>query len=770
MGKAAMSCFNIITCSRDSTGYDDLEVWQISDLLQELFISKPSFLNHVEPPTVKESQDACQSTFYPPEDGVALDAVCSNLGDGPFVSEERTVRDADAEESAATVIQATIRRRLCSPQSHQEVKNLKSIIKLQAAVRGHLEKENSGPKHRKTYSASEKLLANGFARQSASKTKPIHIYCDPSRSDSAWKWLERWMALASLDNGQQQELNMNGNYQDKNKDIKVDVSELANDVPVAVGPVSAHSQPESMQLIIDHDSDFEFQAPDIMDECFCSPIKTHWESHQSNSDPQNVAQDSHTKEEAAKECPNSKSGGMALNPDYVSKSSGTLVDKPGLEEEKSNCVETREECEPLDFGGMKTVSEMRKACNPALLAAQSKFKDLCSAGSFKSVSTYKKEVSIVSRPENATLDYLKKGDASLTEDSAPHVSGRQAAISECDTELSISSTLDSPDRYEAEGSEIVLEFGSLGSRDFDENGHSDNAFQNLNPGANNLSEPEILQPPMVEEINEKATILIADDNSVQMDKQPSQEQHLAEPILYGMQVHQETVVDQEEACNLSPGGSPRISDITALDSHKTPSNQLSLHTGMGNDENNMHERKQRYHFKRYLSNLNSESGGRNSTERPNNGEKRNSFGMPESDHDDHEPRISSSNSLPSYMQPTESARAKVHASISLKSSPDVHDNDSHTKKRQSLPLANGKQVSSPHMQQSASQTQRSPHKPSAPSPVCGGGLFPLSPVSVPGFAAEEACPVLLWVFPGFVLPLVSGVADEGAPARSFGCG
>ncbi|MQL79425.1 hypothetical protein Taro_011865 [Colocasia esculenta] len=30
-----------------------------------------------EPPTVKESQDAWQSTFYPPEDGVALDALDS---------------------------------------------------------------------------------------------------------------------------------------------------------------------------------------------------------------------------------------------------------------------------------------------------------------------------------------------------------------------------------------------------------------------------------------------------------------------------------------------------------------------------------------------------------------------------------------------------------------------------------------------------------------------------------------------------------------------
>ncbi|KAI7979390.1 Protein IQ-DOMAIN 32, partial [Camellia lanceoleosa] len=67
-----------------------------------------------------------------------------------------------------------------------------------------------------------------------------------------------------------------------------------------------------------------------------------------------------------------------------------------------------------------------------------------------------------------------------------------------------------------------------------------------------------------------------------------------------------------------------------------------------------------------------------------------------------EPRDSnSSNSLPSYMQVTESARAKALVTSSPRSSPDVQDKDIYIKKRHSLPASNGRQ-GSPRIQQSMS--------------------------------------------------------------------
>nr|CAD1830157.1 unnamed protein product [Ananas comosus var. bracteatus] len=63
--------------------------------------------------------------------------------------------------------------------------------------------------------------------------------------------------------------------------------------------------------------------------------------------------------------------------------------------------------------------------------------------------------------------------------------------------------------------------------------------------------------------------------------------------------------------------------------------------------------------------------------------------MEKRDHGDHEPRVSDSASLPGYMKATESARAKVQASFSPKSSPDVHDDK--ISKRHSLPAGDGKQ-------------------------------------------------------------------------------
>ncbi|KDO84782.1 hypothetical protein CISIN_1g045606mg [Citrus sinensis] len=57
------------------------------------------------------------------------------------------------------------------------------------------------------------------------------------------------------------------------------------------------------------------------------------------------------------------------------------------------------------------------------------------------------------------------------------------------------------------------------------------------------------------------------------------------------------------------------------------------------------------------------------------------------------------------MQATESARAKIQANNSPRSSPDVQDRDTYIKKRHSLPVANGRH-GSPRIQRSLSQAQQ----------------------------------------------------------------
>ncbi|KAK1296909.1 Protein IQ-DOMAIN 32 [Acorus calamus] len=119
------------------------------------------------------------------------------------------------------------------------------------------------------------------------------------------------------------------------------------------------------------------------------------------------------------------------------------------------------------------------------------------------------------------------------------------------------------------------------------------------------------------------------------------------------------------------------------------------------------------------SNLKSDSGARSSTEhlpKEKIEKRRNSFGMSKPDHADNEPRVSNSNSLPNYMQATESAKAKVHANNSPKASPDLQDRDNYMKKRHSLPTGNGKQESSPRMQRSSSQAQQNGKGSAAQSP------------------------------------------------------
>lgn len=159
----------------------------------------------------------------------------------------------------------------------------------------------------------------------------------------------------------------------------------------------------------------------------------------------------------------------------------------------------------------------------------------------------------------------------------------------------------------------------------------------------------------------------------------------------------------------SQEGSP-ISHITLPEPQGTPSSQISTDAKATKSENiPVRKKRSRLLVSSLPTNSKNDSGAQTSGEQlkkdTKTAKRRNSFSMVKSDQVDQEHQTSSSN-LPGYMQPTESARAKVNTSISQKTSPDIHDKDNHIKKRHSLPNEDGKQGSSPRMERSTSQVQQ----------------------------------------------------------------
>ncbi|XP_078445974.1 IQ-domain 32 [Wolffia australiana] len=496
MGKTPKACLDIVPCGRmpaENDGGEQSETlpsrslskkWRWSfrkrsgqdRVLSPTVISAPSPLKEIVDDDMNTSIITKNSSNYdmipPPK---MTDDDDPPLPE-PIEAEEEIEIDAGARESAACVIQAAVRRYLV----YNKLRKLKSVVKLQAAIRGHLVrreaagtlrcveaivklqalvrarllqqslkaspncdcKESSSFEEKKTYS-SEKMLSNGFVRlllESTPRTKPIHITCN--HSDSAWKWLERWMILA---------------------------------------------------------------VPDVVRE-------TVNDSEKKTSDPE-------------------------VEP---------------AQNEKINLIEPMSE---------------RETSNPSSVAAQAKFEELIT------------------------------GNPQISANSSQEAPIRAAHVtrSECGTKISVSSTLDSPDRSEAE--EIVLEVQS--QRD-----------------------------PLPLELDE--------NNPVKEDSVSRTEPEESEPGL----------------------------DRTPSSHSVTSKNSKMTRSGL--------TRKQRPP----VSGASRRGGSSGSAEQTT------------------EPRPGGGNSVPSYMLATESARAKVNAVNSPKSSPDGQ-REVNARKRLSLPMSNGKHDSSP---------------------------------------------------------------------------
>ncbi|PWA93766.1 hypothetical protein CTI12_AA067560 [Artemisia annua] len=647
-----------------------------------------------------------------------------------------TDESESVSESAILVIQAAVRKFL----AQRQMVKYKNVVKLQAAVRGHLvrshavgtlrcvqaivkmqalvrarrgnlsaERSSVGEKgvQNPTHVSMEKLLSNSLARQlleSTPKTKQINIKCDPSKSDSAWNWLERWMSVSTPEtiesHAPQQE-------QDKVETVipsNYESTKMISDVKEATVPCEEDENLISIEenSHLRHDEEEKPQpANTFVPEPVGKPDTPPDEPMELNAEPQIEA---------------------VPNPE-----------KPVSEPEPKRSAKRLAADQP-DSEGRKSVFG-RKASNPAFIAAQSRFEELTSrSNSLKSPTSSSQEDDVSSEPLKS-INSSKQDDASSSEpskssnklasepleplssvdqvtevgssvdigSSAPEkattltaVEPRESLVSdspkvvptggsECGTELSITSTLDSPDQSEVENKKFEEEDKVLDEKIVDPHGHDN--IDIIMPEKHDSCDDAKPETENTKPANN------ADVSQV--------EQKLDESVIEPEPEPKPKIEPEHEMVPQVSEGSPR-SHITVPESQGTPSSQVSTNTKKSRSEKKVSSQSQKRKSWSGSKKSSVDSALRSSLDqlpkdpKPEKTEKRrNSFGSPKPDHSDHQP------SVPSYMQATESARAKAIANSSPRSSPDVHDKD--LKKRHSLPGAvNGRQ-GSPRIQRSMSQ-------------------------------------------------------------------
>ncbi|KAK1554690.1 hypothetical protein Q3G72_015934 [Acer saccharum] len=673
--------------------------------------------------------------------------------------------DSDLDESVVIVIQGAVRGFL----AQRELLKLKNVIKLQAAVRGHLVRrhavgtlrcvqaiikmqvlvrarlarlspnssltenkvdgkdekddyssktvENSETNANVTYSSIEKLLSNRFASQlmeSTPKTEPIRIKCDPAKQDSAWNWLERWMTVSYA----KQSVNPESVAEQPEKEnYETFGSPVETRIPSEVSCDSADSNSsvketvvtsESEENLITYETDkFNFQS--------CQPTS----SYRDDSEP---FQSEYTSLSDVKE--NSVEITSHQTSDEVSQTEpNSIPSNPETEPEQPKRSMKRFASENLEAEGKRYGFGSRKTSNPTFIDAQSKFEDLSlTTNSGRTVSSTHQDV-----PVDSNVDTISSGTDALTrtkepsiaENSLPHyLRNVYGAGSECGTELSISSTLDSPDRFEVETAEFEHE-AKVSEKEICNPNNTNNLDVKADDAASSIQVCDVANT--VVDHSEKVDLVQGESiDSVVVTESP-QVEHKPESNASDLHKESDSETRRQAYRSLSPEASPR-SHITVPESQGTPSSQVSIKSKKNKSEKSGSSRKRKplSAGKGSPSNPNNDSGARSSTEQlprdQKNGKRRNSFGSTRTDNVDQEPGdSSSSSSIPRFMQVTESARAKIQANNSPRSSPDLQDRDIYIKKRHSLPVANGRQ-GSPRIQRPMSQAQQG---------VKGNGTQPL---------------------------------------------
>ncbi|XP_039049676.1 protein IQ-DOMAIN 32-like isoform X2 [Hibiscus syriacus] len=662
--------------------------------------------------------------------------------------------DANLDESVVIIIQTAIRGFL----AHKEIGKLKNLVKLQAAVRRHLvrrhaagtlrclqaivkmqvlvrarlsqeglyaenrldgklhnDNQNLGSsaiKQNATYTSIEKLLSSKFARQlmdSTPKNKPIHFKCDPLKPNSAWSWLERWMSVPSPKYSSTVKLTMEQPEWEKSNNYETPVTATvpseeiseSNEPKTDVRETLVSSESEE-NLITDNAANFKFE------ECerTSSPVMDDMDQPRSDtitSDLNENSQEINSQDQMMQTDAHSQTVGSCLS------------NKLEIESEQSKHSTKRFASEQLEAEPMKFAFGSRKVSSPSFIAAQTKFKELSSTdNSSRSVDSSHLDVEDESNLDtlSSEADTISRSTKRSITENAVKNRGVQCSDSECGAEISITSTLGSPDISEV--GTIGYEYGAKVS---EQENFSSNSIKDLNVKENNTgsirmtdsslsfadqpdSSPSIAdQPKKLDDASGAlANLVVADSPQV------AQEPPKGTPDL-----HRD--LDSEmgnQAYILSPEASPKCHMIVP-ESQRTPSSEVSV-TARKKKDKSCQKRKSLSAAKSSPLTPDCDSGARSSMELlpkyKKNGKIRNSQGSGRPDNIDGEPRDSnSSNSLPHFMHATESARAKVNAKTSPRSSPDVHDRDIYIKKRHSLPAANGRQ-GSPRIQRPISQSHQ----------------------------------------------------------------
>ncbi|KAL5778168.1 hypothetical protein ACOSP7_011094 [Xanthoceras sorbifolium] len=808
MGRSTTSsCFKIITCGSDSADNNDLDVpeskgsndkrgWSFRKRSARHRVLSNTVISESPSSVKKESPESAELTFQPPNNSTVSEKIqCTDekpqlstptdlntpaipekiskcTDEKPQLSTPEDLKvpetiapdnteskpNSDLDESVVIVIQGAVRRFL----AQRELLKLKNVIKLQAAVRGHLvrrhavgtlrcvqaiikmqalvrarycrlspngsftenkvdgkdvkddhssktaEKGNLGTSTNLPYSSIEKLLSNRFARQlmeSTPKTKPIGIKCDPAKQDSAWNWLERWMSVSSTKLSEKPESMVE---QPEKENYETFGSPVETGIPSEVLCDSADSKSSVMETVVTSESEENLITYET-DKFNFQPFQPT-SSYRDDSEP-SQPEDTSVSDVKENSIEISSNQNQITPSDAVSQTEpNSIPSKPEMESEQPKRSMKRFASENLEAEGKRFGFGSRKMSNPAFIAAHSKFEELSlTTSSGRSVSSTHEDVLVDSNADtisSGTDALTRTKDPPIAENSVPHYARNVHGGSECGTELSISSTLDSPDRFEFGTAEYEHE-----AKVSDKEICNPNNTNNLDVKADDASSIQVGdvthtsvdQSEKVDGVQGESVVSVVVTDSPQVEHKPE-----SSASDLPKELDSET---GRQAYRSSPEVSPR-SHITVPESQGTPSSQVSIKAKKNKSEKSGSSRKRKPLSvgKGSPSNPNHDSGARSSTEQlprdQKNGKRRSSFGSTRTDNIDQEPGDSSSNSsLPHFMQATESARAKLQANNSPRSSPDVQDRDIYIKKRHSLPVANGRQ-GSPRIQRSTSQAQQ----------------------------------------------------------------
>ncbi|KAI4320955.1 hypothetical protein MLD38_034386 [Melastoma candidum] len=644
--------------------------------------------------------------------------------------------DIVEEEAAIVIIQATIR----AFAAKKELLKLRKVVKMQAAVRGHLVrrlavgtlrcvqaivkmqalvraryasrllegsnvektayiecidnnvlskakvKKNVKNQASTCYISIEKLLSNRFAKQlleSTPRTKPIQIKCEPSKFDSAWQWMERWMLASSTQQSPSAEAFSEENNNLENEEIEQNLSPHLTPA-VLSQPTSSHEE----RNIVTTDTGSDVLASSVNDLRIGETPAVNEGIELLEAEKQVTSNDA-----ADLDCSSSVKVDEVVEISNVEPNSLNVSDKSEVEIEQPRHSGKRAASDQIEIDAKKPSFGSRRITNAGFTAIQSKFEELSSAAiSSGSVSPSYQENGVNLKVLEVPAEEVDRSASEIEEIHAKDNSASDALLaqigdSKCGTELSISSTLDSPDRDKDVGRGVQMQV-------------TDDKV--CKPNCVEYQEDEVskdLPEESADSITKSGDVVVAAE-SLRQEQEREEPSHDLDSAVTTEAIPKKDIP--------SPEASPR-SHMTFPESQGTPASQASVNAKGNRAEKGVlsHKRKSLSAGKKSPANSNQESISSNSKEIPRDRKitRRHSLKQEDAEQEPKDSNSNSTGSVPHFMQATESALAKLNAHNSPRSSPDVHDRELNNKKRHSLPGPNGRQVS-PHIQRSLSQAQR----------------------------------------------------------------